>query len=344
MSEHQSGIYVENHSTTGWEPWILRNVCDPIARRIPESVTPNSISVVNHLVAWTVFILAATAPHLSPGSALAARLVAAVGVLASLILDCLDGIHARRTGQGSRLGEVVDHWLDAINVPLMAAGMALTLQLDPWTAALAMITSTMPYNAQLVLYHHTRRFVHPTTSGLDGQVMLAAAYVGFGFLFFFIPQTHHWMGLGLSAFALLVLALNLWLAWFYFARLRGFLLPHLACIGFFLAFAVLFWLGWISEMMFALAVIAISFRLSGSYVLYSVLGRPYSGIDWRIGVWLVIIAATAPWLEGYSYRGFSAREVAPLVFFLHLCTLNILDFIREVPALRPEAEKTTPGG
>jgi phosphatidylglycerophosphate synthase len=336
--EKRSGMYVENFSTTGWEPWIIKHICEPIVRRIPASITPNSISVVNHLVAWSVFFLAALAPYLSPASALAARLVAAVGVLCSLLLDCLDGMHARRTGQGSKLGEVVDHWLDALNVPLMGAGMIMTLQLDPWTTAVAMVTCTTPYNGQLVLYHHTGRFVHPTTSGVDGQVMLFAAYVAFGFFFHFVPQDLYWVGVGLTCFAWLVIALNFKLGYFYLARLKGFLVPHLMCLAFCAAYAALFLLDMMNATMFVLGIAAISFRLTGSYVLYSVLERPFGGVDWRIVMWMPAIAAGHLWIEPYEIQGVSV-QVVPLLFFLHLTGQNLLDFARQVPTLRPSEGK-----
>jgi phosphatidylglycerophosphate synthase len=336
----RGALYVENFSTTGWEPWIVKHICEPIVRHIPASITPNSISVVNHLVAWAVFFLAALAPYLSPASALLARLVAAAGVFCSLLLDCLDGMHARRTGQGSRLGEVVDHWLDALNVPLMGAGMILTLKLDPLTTAVAMVTCTTPYNGQLVLYHHTGRFVHPTTSGVDGQVMLCAAYVAFGFLFRFVPQDLYWVRVGVTCFSWLVIALNVKLGYFYLVRLKGILVPHLMCITFCAGYAALFVLDMMSAPVFVLGIAAISFRLTGSYVLYSVLEQPYGGIDWRIVAWMPAIVAEHLWFEPYQIKGVT-MQIAPLLFFLHLCGQNLLDFARQIPSLRPSEGKQT---
>ncbi len=52
---------------------------------------------------------------------------AGVGMLLSMIGDSLDGMHARRTDQCSKLGEMMDHWLDAIIVPLTTLGITVAL-------------------------------------------------------------------------------------------------------------------------------------------------------------------------------------------------------------------------
>ena len=38
--------------TSTFEPILIDKVCQPILQRLPESIHPNTISLVNHLVCW----------------------------------------------------------------------------------------------------------------------------------------------------------------------------------------------------------------------------------------------------------------------------------------------------
>ena len=84
-------------------------------------------------------------------------------------LDNLDGMQARRTNRCSKLGELMDHWLDAIHVPLANVGMAMALQLAPWAVVGVVVSGTMIYQAQVLHYHVKRVFIHPPTSGTDAR-------------------------------------------------------------------------------------------------------------------------------------------------------------------------------
>jgi len=48
-------------------------------------------------------------------------------------LDAIDGQHARRTGNSSPLGELVDHSCDNISVPFVVLGMTLCLGITDMT-------------------------------------------------------------------------------------------------------------------------------------------------------------------------------------------------------------------
>ena len=166
-----------------FEPWVKAKVCEPILALMPESVHPNTISIVTHFLCWVTAFLGFLSVHVEPRARAAALVGAGVCLLMSMIGDHLDGMQARRTNQCSRLGEVIDHWLDALAVPLSSVGLAMALQLPAWILAPALIGTAMVYNAQLVLYHHTGRFVHPDTSGSDGQVLVALVYFSMAFVF-----------------------------------------------------------------------------------------------------------------------------------------------------------------
>ena len=80
----------------------------------------------------TLFGCVALSPHVAPLTRVPLLLAAGAMMFASMVLDCWDGMQARRTGRTSKLGELLDHWLDAIHVPLVSAGMALMLELPPY--------------------------------------------------------------------------------------------------------------------------------------------------------------------------------------------------------------------
>ena len=77
-----------------------------IARVIPASVTPNALTVANFACAmFACACLLVIEAHW-------ALLVAPVFLYLYTLLDSLDGIHARQTGQTSPFGHFLDHFLD----------------------------------------------------------------------------------------------------------------------------------------------------------------------------------------------------------------------------------------
>lgn len=333
--EPRKPFYSENFSVSGIEPWLERHLFQRLVRRIPAWIHPNVLSITNHAVAWSVLWLAGLAPIFGPTGSLLARIGAALGTFACVCLDCLDGMHARRTGQTSRLGEVMDHWLDSINVPLMAAAITLTLRVDPLTGAAAIVLGTIPYNAQLVLYHHTGRFIHPHTSGIDGQVYLSLLYILVGVLFAFIPQTDPWAVRGATTFAWAGAAIAISADAFYLKRLGAKLvLPHLLFVAASAGYSALYVMGVIGPWVFAIGVALLSFRISGTYVLATVTGRPYGGMDWSIPVWLAAMAGGPFVPDAFALYGLTAVDVLPWAFCGYLMVANLRDFAAELGGLR----------
>ena len=84
-----------------------------LARRIPSGVTPNQITTLAGIcgvLACASLLLVRTRSGL---------LVAALLLYLYTALDSLDGIHARATGQSSKLGYFYDHLLDSLVVVLL---------------------------------------------------------------------------------------------------------------------------------------------------------------------------------------------------------------------------------
>ena len=205
---------------------LLKHVIEPIWRLIPARVTPNSITLITPIFAGMSFLFAVCAPGLEPTSGLAARVLAGVFMFLSMITDHLDGMQARRTKQTSRLGEVLDHALDAIHVPLASAGVAITLGASPGLVMLIIITNAMVYNSQLIVYHHTRRFVFPPSGGASTQVLLSCSYVVLGvFLYLFSPE-QAWVATACTLLAWSIVFVQSRQIVFYLPYLQG-MLAHL---------------------------------------------------------------------------------------------------------------------
>lgn len=117
-------------------PWYKKRIVDPVVARLPARLHPNTITHVGHL-ANLLGLLAVIVFH-PPGPSLV-YLVPAVTLHLYNFCDNADGAHARRTGQTSPLGELLDHGLDLLNVGYIAALSAFALGATP-IVTVAMVT------------------------------------------------------------------------------------------------------------------------------------------------------------------------------------------------------------
>ena len=134
-------------------------------------------------------------------------------------------------------------------------------------------------------------------------------------------------------------------------------LAHLRFVLLCSAFAALYLTGAISALTFMLAVTFVSFRITGTYVLNTIVQRPFGGFDWGIAAFIVAIAGAslaiggpmsiqglrvAFLVEPISVGGYSLTLGAyvpyvPYLAFLYMVTRNLVDFSRHFSALRPGA-------
>jgi len=98
-------------------------------------------------------------------------LVAAFLFIFTEIVDDLDGCHARKTNQCSKLGEVLDHLVDAMGIPVLSVSIAFALQYDHVGVAAGVACCLLMFNFQLVLYQRSGCFVMPPISGPRGSVL-----------------------------------------------------------------------------------------------------------------------------------------------------------------------------
>lgn len=335
MSERD--LTVEVHSKL--EPLVIAHLCTPILGLIPRSVRPNTISVVNVIVAALAYALAAWAPSLDASGdasgALWTRIASGICIWAFMIADCLDGMQARRTGQCSRFGEFLDHWLDAVSMPLAASALIVTLQLDPYTTAAAVVTTVMVYNAQLVIHHHTGRFIHPPTSGMDAQLILGFAMVAFGIMLYFVDRQLPALDISITVFSWTAILGSLHNCWFFYDRMHGFASGHVKMVGAAAALSLPYFLGYMNGPAYCVLMSFLSFRLCGMYVLTTLTDQPYDGMDWSLVLWAVVIviagAATSPIP---LVDGLTLQNMLPYAAAGHMLVVNLLDVARALPSLR----------
>jgi phosphatidylglycerophosphate synthase len=280
--------------------------------------------------------------HQPPLFRFLALMGAGVGMFLAMIGDCLDGMHARRTSQCSRLGEMMDHWLDAIIVPLATIGMTYALQMQPWAIVAVNVTAAMIYHGQLVLYHHTGRFIHPEpTNGVEAQFGSSLGYVGIGVLFYFTPRDQPWLDMTIAGIALLGIFVQMRCNWFYYVRLGRRIDRHLIFVAMCGALGALYLVGAIDAYAFGCALVFTSFRISGSYVLFTILGRRYGGSDLGIAAFLVAAGAAHALRPGALLDAgaftLSAAEVVVYVACTYMLARNMIDFARHYDKLKPSA-------
>jgi len=98
-------------------------VTEPLQRFIPKWINPNHITLSNVLIRVTMLYFAWRQSEqpipFSPNEYFLRSLFVAFLFIATEIVDDLDGCHARKTDQCSKLGEVLDHLVDALGVPIL---------------------------------------------------------------------------------------------------------------------------------------------------------------------------------------------------------------------------------
>lgn len=95
-----------------------------VVQIVPKTVAPNILSLAGLLCVLYFFNLSFryAASHTSLIS-----FIGAILVFTYTTLDAIDGMHARRTGNSSPLGELFDHTCDNVSIPFAVLGMTLCL-------------------------------------------------------------------------------------------------------------------------------------------------------------------------------------------------------------------------
>jgi phosphatidylglycerophosphate synthase len=329
-------------SGSKFEPFVIKTLCEPLLPHIPASVHPNAISLMTHCVVWVTACLAVSSVHMSRLGQALALIGAGIGMFISMLGDCIDGLHARRTNQCTKLGELMDHWLDAIVVPLATVGITCALQLPPWAMVAVNVTASMVYNAQLVLYHHTGRFVHPeAATGVEGQFGLSLGYIGLAGFFFYIDRNQPWLDMAMAALAVAGVIVQMRCNYFYYPKLGRTIVEHLHFVVLLSGFGVLYLLGAIGLHFFLLALVFTSFRVSGTYVLKTIVKERYTGNDLGLLAFIAAIFAVHYGTQLQPVAGLSVENALTLAACAYAFVRNMFDFAQRFRTLHPITQPTT---
>jgi phosphatidylglycerophosphate synthase len=321
-----------------FEPLLIKMLCEPLLPYIPARVHPNTISLVTHGVVWITAILALASSHLQPLPRALALIGAGVGMFLQMLGDCIDGLHARRTNQCSKLGEMMDHWLDALVVPLATVGMTSALEMPAWAMVTVNVTAAMIYDAQLVLYHHTGDFIYPEpASGPEGQFGLSIGYVAIAALFYCVDRHQPWLDMAMAALAVAGTIVQIRCSTFYYPRLGKLAIKHIwfGAVG--ASFGALYLLGALDVNYFLFAVVFASFRICGTYVLRTIVKESFNGRDWGLPAFALAIAVVHYVIKPGPVEGVRIENLIAALSCIYATTRNMIDFGRHYHALKPRA-------
>lgn len=350
-------------------------LCRPIVRFIPPSINPNMITLMNHLLNWLLLALSVYSSSLIGAVDATSRrrrfwtLLACASVnFVSMVLDCLDGMHARATAQCSKLGELLDHGLDALHVSLVCGGAILAVGLPRGPFALIHILNACIYCAQMIIFHFQRFFL--PTSGVEAQILTSALYVVTAVVSCAqspsassiaststVTGEHpneqpngSWTQVVVCAVALVIIVgLNYELVRrFDETMIRKFALFFGVCS----LWGALFLCGALSDLQFTLCVAFVSFRIVGCYVLNSLVNKPFSGLDSTILTWwcahvyahVAMNDVPASLLYGRLARAFfsdgsdplaclTIQAILPYLFCAHLAYRNVRQLFAQLKNL-----------
>jgi phosphatidylglycerophosphate synthase len=332
-----------SETTSKFEPLLIKTLCEPLLPHIPRTVHPNTISLVTHAVVWVTAMLAVCSVHMSPLGRALALVGAGVGMFLSMLGDCIDGLHARRTDQCAKLGELLDHWLDAIVLPLATVGITCALEMSPLAMVAVNVTAAMVYNAQLVLYHHTGRFVvaEPAT-GPEAQFGLSLGYVAMAPFFYYVERHQPWLDVAFGAVAVAGFVVQMRCNNFYYRQLGRLIIEHLYFVTLCGAFGALYLLDIIGLHAFLAVVVSISFRISGSYVLRTIVKERFRGNDLGIAAFAVLIAAVHYGLKPAPFGGFRVEDALASGACVYAVVRNFIELGQRFHLIQPPVAAVAP--
>jgi len=176
-------------------------LCSYVGPHIPRDITPNQMTMFNHILNWYLLYLSwiSVEPSLDVSGRRQLLLICSGINFVCMMLDCLDGMHARNTGQCSKvrrnlslptsacntplilvlfpvlqLGEILDHWMDAIHVPLVGGAILVAVQMDDNFFIAVFLLNCCLYNAQMILYNNPREFIE--AAGAEAQISTSVVY------------------------------------------------------------------------------------------------------------------------------------------------------------------------
>jgi phosphatidylglycerophosphate synthase len=158
------------------KPIFYRLFVNPLAARLTRKTVANDVTLLSQLFSLVPIVFAL-------GYAKSAdwlwAVVPPLGFFLYIVLDHLDGTHARRTGTSSPLGELVDHWCDAWNGAFVPAawGISYGLGASDHPVILCFLAITGAWAYAIVIAEHKVDGVLKLDpiGGNEGMIMISGS-------------------------------------------------------------------------------------------------------------------------------------------------------------------------
>ena len=92
-------------------PFLKKYVFSVLHRCIPYGVPANYLTLVSIIVIWSCFLYYLGMNTIDDGD----TIIVFFAITIYVIFDHFDGLQAKKTGTGSPLGEILDHYSDVFN-------------------------------------------------------------------------------------------------------------------------------------------------------------------------------------------------------------------------------------
>jgi phosphatidylglycerophosphate synthase len=298
--------YIDNSKLTPiMEKFVLRHILNIL----PNSISPNTITLISHAFAWIYLILIIISYFYREdfGARALYFFLAGLFVFLYTLSDALDGIFARKTGKCSKLGEILDHWLDAMHVPILGLGFYIAINAEWWGFAAIAIANIMVYFPQLLLYYRTGKYIHPESGGMEGAFTLILGLYCYIPIFLFVPYDYlvvhsvtipyinmEFTLISFATFALsIVVALGHLPPILYFVKKldKSDYLSFVPLMLTMIASGVLYGVGLLDKWAFIFLTIAISLRFNGGLVIAATLRKKsFPVVDFPLIGFLLLIS------------------------------------------------------
>ncbi len=160
------------------KPVLYKLIVNPIADRLPSRIAPNDITFLSQVFALMppAFGLWLVEANIAPWWI---AVIPVIGWLGYVILDHLDGAHARRTSQSSPLGELVDHWCDAWNGALVPFAWAMCWGGIHWPMVTTVLAAlgALAYTFAVSEHKATGVMKLDPIGGSEGMIMMCGSVI-----------------------------------------------------------------------------------------------------------------------------------------------------------------------
>jgi hypothetical protein len=110
---------------------------------------------------------------------------------------------------------------------------------------------------------------------------------------------------------------------------------HALFVGMGAGFAALYLAGAIDMYAFVLSIVFVSFRITGTYVLFTIVDRRFHGNDWGVWAWLALMAVLHTVCPPLPLGPVSVQAVLPYLACLYMIGRNLADFSKYYSQLKP---------